>query len=349
MKRSNKLIADLSILGRVVGFLSGRESEFPKEYNKNEIEELENLIDRVHIFNAWFTSASIKKSLEGIALFLKEDNLNEWIAEYAIDENKKPKTIAVIMASNIPMVGFHDLLTVLMSGNNALIKLSKDDDKLLPALLNLLFLLDAEYKKNVRISDGNIKDFDAVIATGSDNTSRYFDYYFKNYPSVIRKNRTSIAVIDEDTSDEELIALADDVFDFYGLGCRNVSKLFIPKDFDLDRFFKAMYAKNEIIHHNKYANNYDYNKAIHLMNQDDLLDNGFMLLKESDELFSPLAMLFYQRYSEKKEVEEFIEVNKDKIQAVVGKGHIVFGDAQKPGLKDYADGVDIMEFLINLD
>jgi hypothetical protein len=347
MKSSDKIITDLTILGKAVNYVSGHSSEFPKEFTETEINGLNELVDRVHIHNGWFTSDNVKKALNGIATFLEKEKLESWSNQY--DFSKNEKTVAIIMASNIPLVGFHDLLAVILSGNKALIKLSKDDNKLLPAIMNLFYQLDDNYKDQIKFCLTELKDFDAVIATGSDNTSRYFKQYFGSYPNIIRKNRTSIAIIDERTSESDLKELASDIFDYFGLGCRNVSKVFIPQDFELDQLFNAIYHKNDVVHHNKYANNYDYNKAIHLLNEDNLLDNGFVLLKESNELFSPLGMLFFQRYQDTIEVEEFIAENKDKIQAVVGHDHVGFGESQKPSLTDYADNIDVMKFLANLE
>lgn len=347
MKSSEKMIADLTVVNKAVKYLLKETDEFPKEFTQKEINHLSDLIKRVHVFNPWFTEDMILKSFQGLTIMLDEEKLSSWINSYQINENK-PKNVAVIMAGNIPMVGFHDLLSVLASGNNALVKMSRDDDKLLPGLVDLLFHLDESYRDRIQFMTKEFKGFDAVIATGSDNTSRYFEQYFKSYPNIIRKNRTSVAVIDKGVSDEELKILADDIFDYYGLGCRNVSKIFLPEGFDIDRFFKAIYHKHEIINHNKYANNYDYNRAIYLMNQEDILDNGFLLLKESKELFSPLGMLFYERYQDSTRVDEFIKSNEQKIQAVIGKGHIPFGEGQKPGLTDYADGIDVMKFLERL-
>ena len=193
-----------------------------------------------------------------------------------------------------------------------------------------------------------LKEIDAVIATGSDNSARYFKSYFGKYPNIIRKNRTSYAILEEDTSLEDIQLLGEDIFNYFGLGCRNVSKIYIPKDFDIDRFYKGMFDFNEIIHHNKYANNYDYQKAIHLMNQDDILDNGFLLLKEDSRLHAPLGMMYYSRYDSLKDLRKELEGFEDEIQCVISKDNIPFGQSQTPSLQDYADNVDTLEFLTNL-
>jgi hypothetical protein len=219
---------------------------------------------------------------------------------------------------------------------------------LFKALIHYLGIIDSRITDFVEIKERFLGDFDAVIATGSDNSSNYFESYFGKYPHIIRKNRTSVAVIDGSETKEELTELGKDIFTYFGLGCRNVSQLWIPMDFNLNRFFEAIYDYNPIANHNKYANNYDYNKAVYLMNKANLLDNGFLLLKEDFGLNSPLGMLHYVRYKDSIDAEHFLQENKDKIQVIVGKNYIPFGMSQNPGLTDYADGVDTMQFLVNL-
>ena len=200
----------------------------------------------------------------------------------------------------------------------------------------------------MQLVPNRMSDYDAIIATGSDNSARYFESYFGNVPNIIRNNRTSVAVLTGDEDEAQLKALGNDIFDYFGLGCRNVSKLFVPKDYNLDTFFKGIYDFKDVINHNKYVNNYDYNKAIYLMNQEPILENGFLILRETTDLNSPLAVMFYQRYQSVSEVEDYLKQHEEKIQAVVGKYHIAFGGAQRPDLTDYADGVDTMKFLETL-
>jgi hypothetical protein len=226
--------------------------------------------------------------------------------------------------------------------------LSSDDKTLLPALIALLKNFAPELGERITVSEAKLGEVDAIIATGSGNSMRYFESYFGHLPHVFRKNRTSIAVLTGEETKEELEALGSYIFTHYGLGCRNVSKLLIPKDFELNRFFEAIIDFGQIINHHKYANNYDYNRAIYLMNLEEILDNGFLLLKESDELFSPLAMLYYQRYENKEEVQLFLSKYIDDIQVVVGEGYEKFGQAQCPLLTDYADGIDTMDWLVKL-
>ena len=246
------------------------------------------------------------------------------------------------------MVGFHDVMSVVLSGNVPVIKLSSKDKLMIPFLL----------KKWNEFSGGNVEyelvekleNFDAVIATGSNNTARYLEYYFKNHLSIIRKNRTSIAVLNGDETDEQLQLLADDIFRYFGLGCRNVTRIFIPEDFKIDRLFENFLNFKEIINHNKYANNYEYNRAIYLLNQERFWDNNFVMLKEDENLFSPLSVINFSRYSNIEEVKNFIKNNEENIQTVVANPEldldsINFGEAQNPSLDNYADNVDTMKFL----
>ena len=290
----------------------------------------------------------VRKAIYGISLWLQEEVINEFCANYPI-EKQKPKKIALILAGNIPLVGFHDVMCSLLCGHSVLLKFSSDDQQLLPAVLKYLSQIEPLFYDQIRIADAKLNDYDAVIATGSDNTNRYFESYFAKFPHIFRGNRTSLAILTGEESREELVKLGHDVFDFYGLGCRNISKVFVPKGYDTNKLFDAFFEFKDIINHNKYANNYDYNKAVFLLEQSkDLLENGFLLLKKDKELHSPLAVLFYDEYENWEEVEKFIEMRKDKIQCVVGKNFIPFGSTQSPSINDFADGVDTMEFLTNL-
>lgn len=315
--------------------------------NKEEYEQLVELVNRVKIYNGWFTPAAVRTAFKGISSWLNEKDLLAWIKEYPIPP-KQPKTVAIIMAGNIPLVGFHDFLSVFMAGHKAQVKLSSDDRHLFPALVAIMRLFQPKIDEWVDVKEHKLESFDAVIATGSDNSANYFETYFGKYPHIIRKNRTSIAVIEGDESKEDLEALGEDVFTFYGLGCRNVSQVWVPEDFDVNRIFDAFFKFGDIANHNKYANNYDYNKAVYLLNLEDLLDNGFILFKEDKKLNSPLGMLHIARYSAKDEVENYIFEHRNKIQAVVGKNYVPFGKAQQPTLDDFADGVNTLDFVTKL-
>lgn len=339
----------LSRLGKIMSSLGKNEpwSGYDLGVNEEEYNRLQELMNRVHIYNGWFTPDSVRSSLNGISAWLTEPELMNWVSSYPMKE-QNPRKIGIIMAGNIPLVGFHDFVAVFMSGNKALVKLSSDDQHLFPAFVHVMKLFQPEIDQWITFAEGPMREFDAVIATGSDNSSNYFQSYFAAYPNIIRKNRTSVAVIRGNESEKTLKELGNDIFTYFGLGCRNVTHLLIPADYDLDIFFKAIYDFNPIINHNKYANNYDYNKAVYLMNKENLLDNGFLLLKDDERLQSPLGMLFYSRYQTEQEVQEYLTLHKDKIQAIIGEDYIPFGAAQCPGLKDYADGVDTMNFLLNL-
>lgn len=307
-------------------------------------------IRQAGVRNGWFTEENVRHALGSIAHMLREDVLREWLAGYPELERtpQQPRNVGLVLAGNLPLVGFHDVLCVLVSGNRATVKYSAQDNVLLPDVLELLERLLPEVRQWVRTAEGKLGAVDAVIATGSNNTARYFAHYFKEVPHIIRRNRVGLAVLDGSETDAELAALGEDVFRYFGLGCRNVSKLYIPQDFDLDRLFGALYPWKGIVDHNKYANNYDYNKAVWLLERVDLIENGFLLLKEDTALASPVASLFYERYADPAEVAKVLRERKDEIQCVVGHGHLPFGTSQTPGPGDYADGVDTLRFLIGI-
>jgi hypothetical protein len=269
--------------------------------------------------------------------------------KYDISLNKT-KTVAIIMAGNIPLVGFHDLLSVLLTGNNAVVKLSSNDTVLIPLMVEYLTDLDASFNNRVSFTEAKLPSFDAVIATGSNNTARYFEYYFGKKPNIIRNNRNSVAILTGNENDEELKALGKDIFTYYGLGCRSVSKLFVPENYDFDRFFTAIYDYRDIVNQAKYANNYDYNKAVYLMSEFKFLDNGFLMLKEDQGYSSPIATTFYEHYTSEDALLDKLKLDVDKIQCIVASGivdnEVSFGKTQQPALWDYADGVDTVEFLL---
>lgn len=317
------------------------------DYDDVESQELQSILRKSEIDNPWFTIENQRYALEKWTLLLTEENLTNWLKNYQFSGT--PKKVGLILAGNIPLVGFHDVISVVLSGNIPMIKLSSKDKVMVPYLL----------KKWNEFSEGTInyemverlRGFDAVIATGSNNTARYLEYYFKDYLSIIRKNRTSVAVLRGDETDEEIRLLANDIFRYYGLGCRNVTRLFIPEDMKVDRLFENFVEFDEVINHNKYANNYEYNRAIYLLNQEVFWDNNVVLLKEDEKLFSPLGVLNFTRYKNIEEVHTFIQENEAEIQCVVAKSDlniensVALGDAQNPALDTYADNVDTMKFL----
>ena len=301
--------------------------------------------------NGWFTKDNILFAIDGWSKSLTVNNINQWTKKYNFN-NKNISNVAVIMAGNIPLVGFHDFISVLISGHNVIIKQSSNDKHLLPYLAKYLELVDPNFKGKITFTEDKLDGFDAVVATGSDNTSRYFEYYFKGVPSIIRHNRNSAAVLTGKESEEELGNLSDDIFRYFGLGCRNVSKLFVPKGYDFKGFFEAIYKWNSIINKAKYANNYDYNKAVYLMSEFEMLENGFLMIKEDDSYASPIATLFYEFYESQTELKQKLTSHKDKIQCIVASNfddsEIKFGETQTPELWDYADDVDTIEFLLKI-
>ncbi len=304
--------------------------------------------------NPWFTQESQMQSLVAIQSWLKKDVLNKWSQHYHLSEPALKKKIAVIMAGNIPMVNFHDFLSVLMTGHQFYGKLSAQDRVLLPVFAGILVKIDYRWSEMISFTEGRMEAFDAVIATGSNNTARYFQYYFSKYPHIIRKNRNSLAVITGEESDQELQALYQDIFQYYGMGCRNVSMVMIPQGYNLPGLFDKWENMPLPTDHYKYKNNYDYYRSIYLVNSQPFLDTGYVSVLRSDSLASPLSVVHYQEYSNFSEVEAFAEKNQSEIQCIVSKapikGFLVLppGDAQQPGIRDYPDGVDIVEFLLAL-
>ncbi len=306
---------------------------------------------RARAENSWFTEQSVDQALAGVQRYLDADKLREW-TRHLPDAPVSVRTVGVVMAGNIPLVGFHDFLTVLISGHILWGKLSSQDGYLLRYVAQLLTEIEPHFEEHIRWVD-KLKETDAIIATGSDNTARYFEYYFAKYPHVIRKNRTGGAVLRGNESSEELHLLGQDVFQYFGLGCRNVSKLWVPPDYNFVPLIEAWEPYQDVLLHHKYHNNYDYNKSIHLVNGDPFLDTGFALLKKNTALVSPISMVFYEAYADQPDLERQLAIHREKIQCVVSAngwctGSIPFGQAQQPELWDYADGVDTLAFVNGL-
>ncbi|RCS26842.1 acyl-CoA reductase [Polaribacter sp. WD7] len=301
--------------------------------------------------NTWFTKNNILSSLEEWSNKLSIKSLEEYAKSISLANNTSKK-VAIIMAGNIPLVGFHDFLSVLLSGHSVIVKQSSNDKHLLPFMAKYLEYIEQDLKGKITFTEEKLSDFDAVIATGSDNTARYFEYYFKNKPNIIRKSRNSVAVITGKETEQDFIKLSDDIFQYFGLGCRSVSKLYVPKDYQFDLFFNGMYTKKDIINNTKYANNYDYNKAVYLMSEFDLLENGFLMIKEDESYSSPIATVFYEYYDNEIDLKIKLHQDRDKIQCIVSKdfieNEVAFGQTQCPKLTDYADGVNTLEFLSNI-
>ena len=331
-------------------------------FNKNQPQEsvllndrffhsFEELLDLSQSHNGWFTKEQVYFAIQSWAKALTEENLSKWLSNYDFS-NVQPKTIGLILAGNIPLVGFHDFLCVLISGHKVLVKTSSNDQHLIKFLSNYLTSVEEGLHDFITFTEGKLEGFDAVIATGSNNTARYFEYYFKDKPSIIRKNRNSVAVLTGTESKEELTRLGEDIFRYFGLGCRNVSKLFVPNGYAFDAFFEAIFPYQEVIQYEKYANNYDYNKAVFLMSNFKLWDNGFLTLKEDQSYSSPISSVFYEFYKDVESVKKRLMEDEEQLQCIVSNGIIAnsipFGKTQQPKLWDYADGVDTLEFLLNL-
>ncbi|TRX28648.1 acyl-CoA reductase [Flavobacterium franklandianum] len=340
-------------LGKFLGQFSEAENTINPTvlYNNLFFEDFENLIQLSQSHNGWYTPENVYFSIQSWATALTEKNLDKWLSAYNFNE-VKAKNVGLILAGNIPLVGFHDFLSVLILGNNVLIKTSSNDQFLLPFLAKYLISIRPEFADKITFVEGKLENFDAVIATGSNNTARYFEYYFKNKPSIIRKNRNSVAVLNGEETKEQLIALGEDIFRYFGLGCRNVSKLFVPKGYSFNAFFEAIFEYQDIIHYEKYANNYDYNKAVFLMSNFKLLDNGFLTIKEDNSYASPISSVFYEFYDTIEDLQTRLESESEQIQCIVSNNlvnnSIDFGCTQKPNLWDYADNVDTISFLLTI-
>ncbi len=307
-------------------------------------------IKRAKETNGWFTEDAVLYAFENLSNLLTKNSLNNWISSYTLN-NDQAKTVAIIMAGNIPLVGFHDFLSVLISGNKVLIKQSSNDNRFLPLITKYLEYVEPQFKDLIQFTEERLTEFDATIATGSNNTARYFEAYFGKYPNIIRKNRNSIAVLTGNETHEELSKLGEDIFRYFGLGCRSVSKLFVPKNYDFDNLFKAIYDYKDLINYIKYRNNYDYNKAVYLMSEFKLSDNGFLMLKEDISYASPIATLFYEYYTDLDSLKQKLDIDAEHIQCIVSNvidNAVQFGQTQQPQLTDYADGVDTLAFLSEL-
>lgn len=317
-------------------------------------EAFENLLNKVNQRNPWFTKESVVQSLTAWANLLESNNLNHFISRYetVLFEKKNDKVVLLILAGNIPLVGLHDVICSFLSGSKSMIKVSSKDALLLSYLIEQIKTINSTASDYFEISETKAQGFTHVIATGSNNSARYFDHYFSKFPNIIRKNRSSLAIITQETTDTELEYLANDVFQYFGLGCRNVTQLCVPHSFDFDRLKNAFNSYATIINHNKYANNYDYHKAIALMNGDPFIDFEFILLQNKSMLKSPLGVLHYNFYENVTEVDSYIQEHRADIQCVVSSqstsfNEVNFGQTQQPKLWDFADQIDTLQFLLS--
>lgn len=322
----------------------------PKEERFHQ--DLDKLTGIAFSYNGWFTPEEIERALKGIASMLEAQSLSEF--SKGVKEPETPKTVAVIMAGNIPAVGFHDMLCVLLSGHNILIKVSGDDPALIPFLAGMLIYYAPDLAASINFSEARMKDFDAVIATGSNNSARHFEYYFGKYPHIIRKNRTSVAILNGKETPEELLELGKDIFYYFGLGCRNVSKLYVPEGYDFRVFFESMFPFGYVSNNKKYFNNHEYHRAIYLLEQIPFLDNNFLMIRENEDLHAPTSVLYYEHYTNKLPFVEKIKGLEENLQCTVSNFEIeglkttAFGTTQQPGIFDFADNVNTLDFLNTL-
>ncbi len=307
--------------------------------------ELEKIMTLAYHHNKWFTIPNQIQSLSAIISMLSPEKLNRWLRTYNLPVSV-PRMVGIIMAGNVPAVGFHDLLCVLLSGHKALIKCASEDNILMQWLARQL-AEHMQVREHIHFTD-RLKGMDAVIATGSDNSARYFEFYFSTIPHLIRKNRNSVAILRGNETEDQLKALCSDLFSFFGLGCRNVSKIYVPNGYDFDPLFAAMQSYSFLMEHNKYMNNYDYHRAVYLMNREPFLTNNFVILKEEKALASPVSVVYYSYYENEQALRLYLNEMRDKIQCIVSADDVPFGKTQQPELWDYADGVDTLRFLLSL-
>lgn len=340
-----------------LGQILGRAGDCPANHGQDFEDSHPGFSEAIRLAgqqNPWFTPENIAFSLKSWQKALSTESLNRWVKPYAEKiQNNPTKCNAVIMAGNIPLVGFHDFLSTLLAGCSFLGKLSADDKILLPAVAEILCEIEPGFKPKIEFTEGKISNFDTVIATGSNNTARYFEYYFSKYPHIIRKNRSGIAVLEGNENDGTLESLGNDICRYFGLGCRNVSKVFIPKGYDPRKLFIAVEPyKNRLNNHFKYMNNYSYHRSVYLLNQTQHLDNGVTIITESTLYASPIPAVFYEFYENLPELQARLDEDQDQIQCIAsdvlaGEKVVPIGNTQNPELWDYADGIDTMEFLLS--
>ena len=320
---------------------------------RNGSEAQDAAIRRAVAHNGWFTPETIGTAIENIVSgYLQRDALEAWAEHYQVPEapTSPRQTIGLIPAGNIPMVGFHDVLSIFIAGHRTLLKLSDRDKQLLPYCYHILADLEPRISAWIQFVD-RLEGFDAVIATGSDNTARYFKTYFGKYPHIIRRNRTSVAILTGSETQQELEQLGQDIFQYFGLGCRNVSKVYVPESYDLDTLMRVLHEFKHLNTHTKYKNNFDYNITLSILNKEEYRSNGAIILKENPSLHSRIAELHYERYRDLKHLHALLDAHRDDLQCIVGTAPaatVPFGGAQQPALTDYADGVDTMAFLVGI-
>ncbi len=318
------------------------------EYIKSNHTDWQNAKERAARENPWFIPEFIELAVDNIAnSFLQKHKLQAWCLSYHVPtENKNPLRIGIVMAGNIPLVGFHDFLCVFITGHKAIVKPSSKDSALFKHLVDTMKNWDGEVKDLVEFAE-MLKGCDAYIATGSNNSAGYFDYYFGKYPHIIRRNRTSVAILTGQETSAELQQLADDVYCYFGLGCRNITKIYVPGHYDFIALLNAFKKYNYLADHHKYKNNYDYNLAILILNKKFYMSNESILLVEESGNFSPIGQLHFEYYQDADQLDAVLDHSKE-LQCLVGKSFTPFGQSQNPSLSDYADGIDTMQFLLKL-
>lgn len=338
-------------------FVEKRTEQSPRMASLNERHHhvFQDLIVNEHVYNPWFTEEYVTRSLQGIVHMLDKPTLHRWLDPYGavLESRENQARVGLVMAGNIPLVGFHDLMCVLAAGHRVLARPSSRDDRLIRAVADVLAFIDPSMNQRIEFTEGYLKGVDAVIATGSDNSARYFEFYFKNVPHIIRRNRNGIAVLTGNERREELEQLGDDIFTYFGLGCRSVTKLYLPESFNIKRLMEALEKFSHLSLHHKYGNNVDYHRAVYLMNRIPFYDNGALLVKEDQAIASPVGVVFYERYSDIGAVREAMASRRDEIQCCVSlhpaiQDAILPGTAQDPLPWDYADGIDTIRFLTEL-
>ncbi len=314
-------------------------------------EKFFHLVEDEKNYNPWFTADNINYALTYWATHLTNTMLESWLAPYqsSIKETKS-KTVGIIAAGNIPMVSLHDILSVFLCGHKVTVKLSSKDQHLTPFLFSILEKKEQDVCNSIDFRDGKWEKIDAVIATGSNNTNRYFETYFGKYPHLFRQHKSGVAILTGNESEKELEKLSDDIFLYFGLGCRNVCKIYVPQGYDFSPLLKAMQKWNHIFYHHSYINNYDYQKSMAIINKEPFIDNGFVILCESEKIFSSLGIIYYEYYSELCNLAPKFKAYSDQIQCIVSKNKVIeesvsFGESQQPQLWDYADNMDIINFL----
>ena len=342
MKRS-EIIEHLTLLGQLMHQVGQSNPPDVEKFSQKIILEIEETVQTEIYKNGWFNASNVRNSLAGISAWLTLDQLEDFTRDQPF--YRFEKQVSLILAGNLPLVGFHDVLCCLLMGCKMHIKMSSNDQRLLPVLLKALVELNPSYLDCIELNPIKLAGHDAVIGTGSDSSLLHFQSYFKDIPNLLRGNRTSVAVIDGTETPQELEALGKDIFNYFGRGCRSVTHLMVPNAYSMDRIFSAILPYEEVLQNKKYGNNYEYHRAVFLLSQQSLLDNGFLLMKETKELQAPIAMLYFHRYIDKAEINAYLALHHYQIQCIVGKGFLPFGTAQRPRIHDFADQVNTLEWL----